>query len=391
MPRGLRPRLPLRRHQQVAVLQPVHPARQLFLTASRSPPRACPRAASSSSSTRSGHRCRPRCSPRSTRTRSTPRATRGAKQPPRRRSSCSRRPAGSSTATGWSAPSGKQMTVEFLMNGPIYEKIALRYQQELAKIGIRLDDPLGRHLAIREPGAEPRLRHHVQRLGAVDVARQRADRVFRLRVRRPRRLAELWRRPTTRRSIARSATILLAPNRDELIAATKALDRVLLWNHYLVPGWTLRAARVARWDRFGHPDPLPEYAIGFPTDLVVGRRQGGQGGGGASDGTAAPASPAGGALQLAGAGAALRGDEALGVGGGQDRPARPLGVRRPQIPRRTSPSSTTSIPEAPKGGRMNFQPPYWYFNQNTQTFNTLNSLRAQGRRAAAHGAPASTR
>ena len=31
------------------------------------------------------------------------------------------------------------MTVEFLMNGPLYEKIALRYQQELAKIGIRLE------------------------------------------------------------------------------------------------------------------------------------------------------------------------------------------------------------------------------------------------------------
>ena len=36
-------------------------------------------------------------------------------------------------------PDGKQMTVEFLMNGPLYEKIALRYQQELAKIGIRLE------------------------------------------------------------------------------------------------------------------------------------------------------------------------------------------------------------------------------------------------------------
>jgi microcin C transport system substrate-binding protein len=31
-----------------------------------------------------------------------------------------------------------------------------------------------------------------------------------------------------------------------------------------VPGWTLPATRVARWNRFSHPDPLPEYAIGFP-------------------------------------------------------------------------------------------------------------------------------
>ena len=95
-----------------------------------------------------------------------------------------------------------------------------------------------------------------------------------------------------------------AKDRDELIAATKALDRVLLWNHYVVPGWTLRAARIARWDRFGHPDPLPEYSIGFPTDLVVGRGQGGEDRGGAMNGAAAHAGAT--ALKLAGAGARSR-------------------------------------------------------------------------------------
>ena len=35
-------------------------------------------------------------------------------------------------------------------------------------------------------------------------------------------------------------------------------------------------------------------------------------------------------------------------------------------------------PNAPKGGRINFQPPYWYFNQNTQTFNTLNTYVLRG-------------
>jgi microcin C transport system substrate-binding protein len=35
-------------------------------------------------------------------------------------------------------------------------------------------------------------------------------------------------------------------------------------------------------------------------------------------------------------------------------------------------------PEAPKGGRMIFQPAYWYFNQNVQTFNTLNSFVLRG-------------
>lgn len=59
--------------------------------------------------------------------------------------------------------------------------------------------------------------------------------------------------------------VIYAADRDTLEAATKALDRVLLANHYVVPTYTLRTARVARWDRFSHPDPLPEFGIGFPS------------------------------------------------------------------------------------------------------------------------------
>jgi microcin C transport system substrate-binding protein len=60
--------------------------------------------------------------------------------------------------------------------------------------------------------------------------------------------------------------IVFAKDRTGLIAATRALDRVLLWNHYVVPQFTTDKIRTARWDRFGHPDPLPKYAEpGFPT------------------------------------------------------------------------------------------------------------------------------
>jgi microcin C transport system substrate-binding protein len=60
--------------------------------------------------------------------------------------------------------------------------------------------------------------------------------------------------------------VIFAKSRDELIAATKALDRVLLWNHYVVPQWTYGKARSARWDRYGRPDPLPKYGVSaFPT------------------------------------------------------------------------------------------------------------------------------
>ncbi len=60
--------------------------------------------------------------------------------------------------------------------------------------------------------------------------------------------------------------VIFAKNREELVAATKALDRVLLWNYYVVPQWTYGKVRTARWDRFSHPDPLPKYGLSaFPT------------------------------------------------------------------------------------------------------------------------------
>ncbi len=60
--------------------------------------------------------------------------------------------------------------------------------------------------------------------------------------------------------------IIFADSHEELVAATKALDRVLLWNNYVVPQWSYNKVRTARWDRFSHPDPLPKYgAAAFPS------------------------------------------------------------------------------------------------------------------------------
>ena len=59
--------------------------------------------------------------------------------------------------------------------------------------------------------------------------------------------------------------VIFADDRETLVAATRALDRVLLAHHYVMPTYTLRRSRIARWDRFSHPDALPEFSIGFPT------------------------------------------------------------------------------------------------------------------------------
>ena len=54
--------------------------------------------------------------------------------------------------------------------------------------------------------------------------------------------------------------IILATDRDELIAATRALDRVLLWNHYVVPQWHYPFDRIASWSRLARPEKLPSQA-----------------------------------------------------------------------------------------------------------------------------------
>jgi microcin C transport system substrate-binding protein len=60
--------------------------------------------------------------------------------------------------------------------------------------------------------------------------------------------------------------VVYAKHEADLVAATKALDRVLLWNHYVVPQWAYTKMRTARWDRFSHPHVMPKYGMSaFPT------------------------------------------------------------------------------------------------------------------------------
>ncbi len=59
--------------------------------------------------------------------------------------------------------------------------------------------------------------------------------------------------------------VIAAPDRAALVARTRALDRVLLWGHHVIPHWHIQAFRVAYWDRFGRPATSPRYALGFDT------------------------------------------------------------------------------------------------------------------------------
>lgn len=57
--------------------------------------------------------------------------------------------------------------------------------------------------------------------------------------------------------------IVAAPTRADLVARTRALDRVLLHSHYLIPGWNYTKWRVAWWDKFNHPNIEHTKSLGI--------------------------------------------------------------------------------------------------------------------------------
>ncbi|KPQ21125.1 MULTISPECIES: extracellular solute-binding protein [unclassified Halomonas] len=55
--------------------------------------------------------------------------------------------------------------------------------------------------------------------------------------------------------------LIRADDREELNTITRTLDRVLRWGFYVIPHYHSGETRIAIWDKFGYPDPFPEYAM----------------------------------------------------------------------------------------------------------------------------------
>ena len=174
------------------------------------------------------------------------------------------------------AKTGEPMEAEFLLDEPIFERFVLFYKPSLERLGIAVtvrtvddsqyenrtrafdfDIVVGSWRQSLSPGNEQR----------GDWGSRAAD------------------RPGSRNLVGiKNAAVdklidrvVFAKSREELVAATRALDRVLLWNHYVVPQWTYRKVRTAYWDRYS---PSGEHAgirrRRLPDHLVVGRGKGGQ-------------------------------------------------------------------------------------------------------------------
>jgi microcin C transport system substrate-binding protein len=161
------------------------------------------------------------------------------------------------------AKTGEPLKVEFLLVSPAFERIVLFYKPALERLGIevttRVVDPSQYVNRVRARDFDVIVSGWTQSLSPGNEQRdffgmEAADREA------SRNYGGI-KNPAVDALIER---VIFAKDREELIAATKALDRVLLWNHYVVPTWTITYARTARWDRFGRPEKLPAYSYGFP-------------------------------------------------------------------------------------------------------------------------------
>jgi microcin C transport system substrate-binding protein len=154
---------------------------------------------------------------------------------------------------------GKPVAVEILVQDPSSERIALFYKPSLERIGVTTSIRV-----VDNAQYENRLRSFdfdmIIDLWPESLSPGNEQREFWG--------SETADQPGSKNTIgiknpavdALIEKVIFAKDRPSLVAATKALDRVLLWNFYVVPQFTYGFARYARWDRFSHAEPLPKYA-----------------------------------------------------------------------------------------------------------------------------------
>ncbi len=157
---------------------------------------------------------------------------------------------------------GQPMTVEFLLVSPLFERIVQPYLRNLERLGIKgtirtvdsaqymrrldgfdYDIVVGNFPQSHSPGNEQR-----DFWGSEAAGREGSANLIGMK------------NPAIDTLIDR---VIYAKDRPELVAASRALDRVLLWSDFVVPQWYAPAVRIAYWDRYGQPKVLPSLAPGF--------------------------------------------------------------------------------------------------------------------------------
>jgi microcin C transport system substrate-binding protein len=166
------------------------------------------------------------------------------------------------------ARTGRPLTFEILLSVPTWERIALPFVQNLERLGVRA--------TVRTVDAA----QYAYRLKHFDFDMTVA--LFPQSLSPGNEQGDYWSREAARTPGSQNlagvsdpvvdeliALLIAAPDGPALVARTRALDRVLLWGHYVIPHWHTTAFRVAYWNRFGRPAVSPKYELGFDTWWIV--------------------------------------------------------------------------------------------------------------------------
>lgn len=158
---------------------------------------------------------------------------------------------------------GQPFEFEILLNGATFERVALPYVQWLERIGVtarvRTVDPA--QYQVRTDAFDYDMTIDGQGQGFSPGNEQR----------------DYWTSAKARENGSQNVAgiadpaideivelVIAAPDYDELVARTRALDRVLLHHNYVIPHWHSRSFRIAFWNKFGRPERNPRYGLGFP-------------------------------------------------------------------------------------------------------------------------------
>ena len=155
---------------------------------------------------------------------------------------------------------GEEFTFEFLIVSPSDEKIALAYQSNLKKLGITMEVR-----TVDSSQYQARLLNYdfdmIKRYWGVSLSPGNEQQFY-------------WGSEVGKKEGSRNyagidspvvdaliKNLINAKDREELTTAIHALDRVLLWGHYVVPLYHSNKDRIAYWNFFEYPDKIPLYGI----------------------------------------------------------------------------------------------------------------------------------
>ncbi|HVI52941.1 MAG TPA: extracellular solute-binding protein [Candidatus Sulfotelmatobacter sp.] len=157
---------------------------------------------------------------------------------------------------------GKPFSFEILLDQPVWERIALPFVQNLQRLGIAA--------TVRTVDSA----QYINRLNSFDY--DMIVHVWGESESPGNEQREFWSSATADQpgsanmaGIKSAAvdnlieTLVAAPDREALVARTRALDRVLLQTHIVIPHWHIGYDRVAYWDKFGIPDVVPRRGVVF--------------------------------------------------------------------------------------------------------------------------------